>query len=69
MYNNLKRVLKEKGITNVMLAEFLGVSEKTASNKLNGNTDFTLAEAMKINKLLCQEYTMDFLFAVYLEAS
>ncbi len=69
MYNNLKRVLKEKGITNVMLAEFLGVSEKTASNKLNGNTDFTLAEAMKINKLLCPEYTMDFLFAVYLEAS
>ncbi len=69
MYNNLKRVLKEKGITNVMLAEFLGVSEKTASNKLNGNTDFTLAEAMKINKLLCSEYTMDFLFAVYLEAS
>lgn len=46
MYNNLKRVLKEKGITNVMLAE-----------------------AMKINKLLCPEYTMDFLFAVYLEAS
>lgn len=41
MYLNLKCVLYQKNIAIKQYAEFLGVSEKTAQNKLQGVTDFT----------------------------
>lgn len=33
------------------VAKALGINEKTARNKINGVTDFTLPEAIKINDL------------------
>ena len=41
MFTNLKTVLYQKGISLRQYAQFLGVSEKTIQNKLNGITDFT----------------------------
>ncbi|WP_312071859.1 helix-turn-helix transcriptional regulator [Anaerotignum propionicum] len=62
MMKNLRNELQKKNISIVAFASFLGVSEKTAQNKLNGVTDFTYPEAIKISSLLFPEYTMTYLF-------
>ena len=41
MLNNLKKELAAKKITTKSFAEFLGICEKSATNKLNGKTEFT----------------------------
>lgn len=62
MYKNLVKILNEKKITMKAYAEFLGVSEKTAQNKIYGRTEFTLGEATKTCTFICPEYRMDFVF-------
>lgn len=62
MYKNLMKILNEKKITAKSYAEFLGVSEKTAQNKIYGRTEFTLGEATKTCSFICPEYRMDFVF-------
>lgn len=63
MYKNLVEILKRKGITIKTYAELLGVSEKTAQNKIYVRTEFTLGEALKTCALM-PEYKMDYIFAV-----
>lgn len=63
MFTNLKTVLYQKGISLRQYAQFLGVSEKTIQNKLNGITDFTYPEFRKTCILLLPEYNADFLFS------
>lgn len=62
MYANLKNVLYQKGITIKRYAEFLGIGEKTAYNKLTGITDFTYPEFRKTCTILLPEYSADYLF-------
>lgn len=62
MFKNLKIELHKKNITIIALAKFLEVNEKTVQNKLNGKTDFTYPEAIKISKYLFPEYTLSYLF-------
>lgn len=62
MYNNLAEILKRKGITNKTFADYLGVTEKSVWNKIQGKTEFTLSEALKTCALM-PEYKMDFVFA------
>ena len=47
MYKNLVEILKRKGITIKAYAELLGISEKSAQNKIYARTEFTLGEAVK----------------------
>lgn len=61
MYKNLMEILKRKGITNKTYADYLGISEKTVWNKLQGKTEFTLGEALK-TCVLMPEYKMDYIF-------
>lgn len=61
--NNLKEALSRKNITTKSFAEFLGVSEKTAQNKLSGKTEFTYSEFKKITTFLLPEYNAEYLFA------
>lgn len=63
MFKNLRNALSDKGITLKAYAEFLGVTEKTIQNKMNGKTEFTLAEAVKTSNFLLPEYRLDYLFA------
>lgn len=63
MLNNLKTELRKKGISIKLYAEFLGVSEKTAQNKINGITDFSYPEFKKTCVMLFPEYNPDYLFA------
>lgn len=62
MYKNLEKILTNKKITKKAYAEFLGVSEKTAQNKIYGRTEFTLGEAIKTCSFICPEYRLDFVF-------
>lgn len=63
MYKNLVKILNEKKITMKAYAEFLGVTEKTVQNKIQGKTEFTLSEATKTCTIICPEYKMDYVFA------
>lgn len=64
MFKNLKKILDDKGITVKAYAEFLGVSEKTAHNKIQGKTEFLFSEVIKTCTFICPEYRMEYVFAV-----
>lgn len=61
MFNNLKTAIQDRSMTLKAFADFLGISEKTLQNKLNGVTEFSLGEAEKI-ELLFQKYKREYLF-------
>ena len=63
MLSNLKTALVQKHITVRGLADFLGITEKTAHNKLAGTTDFTYPEAQRISMELFPEYNITYLFS------
>ena len=63
MYKNLVEILKRKGITIKAYAELLGISEKSAQNKIYARTEITLGEALKTCALM-PEYKMDYVFAM-----
>lgn len=67
MNSNLIAELVKKGISarNVakVIAKTVGVSEKTARNKINGTTEWTLPEAIKINdELFERSMSIEYLF-------
>lgn len=59
---NLRTVMAIKRISTAALAAVIGVTEKTANNKLNGETEFTLYEALTIKRELFPEYDLVYLF-------
>ena len=63
MYDNLKRELSKKGISNKALAEFLGVDEKTIQNRFSGKCDWGFKEVSQITRFLLPEYRLEWLFA------
>ncbi|BAO04886.1 MULTISPECIES: helix-turn-helix transcriptional regulator [Clostridium] len=50
--NNLKEILKDKGIKQVWLAEQVGINSKTLSNIINGKYNTSLEVALKISEVL-----------------
>jgi hypothetical protein len=62
MYANLYDALKRKGISLKKYAEFLGVTEKTVQNKIQGQTEFTLSEVDRTLNFIFPEYTLSYLF-------
>lgn len=63
MLANLKKALENKGITLRVYAAVIGVSEKTAWNKINEETPITYPEARITKRELFPEYDSDYLFA------
>lgn len=61
MAKNLRNVLYAKGIDIKVYAKIIGVTEKTARNKLEGLTDFTYPE-IKATSGILPEYRISFLF-------
>ena len=61
MYPNLEIEMLRKKITNKALARIIGVSDKTIQNKMHGETEFTLPEAMTIMELF-PEFNLTYLF-------
>ena len=62
MYKNLLEILNKKKITMKAYAEFLGVSEKTVQNKVDGRTEYALSEATKTCSFIEPEDKLDFIF-------
>lgn len=62
MFENLRRAVTDKPLSMKAYAEFLGVTEKTLQNKMNGVTEFSLAEVEKTSKYLFPELKIDYLF-------
>lgn len=60
-YKNLENALHNEGITQRQFAEAIGVSEKTAYNKLKGRSTISIPESKKIRVLL-PKYNADWLF-------
>lgn len=59
---NAKRAIVQKSIPMKMLADYLGIAEKTLFNKLTGSTEFTYGEARKLHELL-PEYSLEYLMS------
>lgn len=62
MLANLKKALDTKGISLKAYAAVLGISEKSAWNKVNEETVITFPEARATKKELFPEYDFDYLF-------
>ena len=54
-YNKLKGFMRENGIIYSHIAELLGVTQTTVSQKVNGQSDFTVSEA----ELIMRKYNAD----------
>ena len=61
MFPNLTAELEKMKISTKDFAFRLGISERTARNKLAGKTEFTLAEGVKIGSMFPDE-KLDYLF-------
>lgn len=62
-YTKFKAWMNENNVTGQDLADLLGVSKSTISKKLNGLSDFSLAEI----RIICAEYNIssDVYFIAY----
>jgi plasmid maintenance system antidote protein VapI len=61
MFSNLLAELTRENIPIKEFAKKIGVTEKSARNKLNGKTEFTLSEIQKTFDLF-PDLKMDYLF-------
>lgn len=61
MFKNLNAELSRIGMKTEAFARYLGVSKKTANNKLTGRTEFTLSEIEKVSSLF-PNMSIDYLF-------
>lgn len=62
MLHNISAEMARNGMTNRMLAEKLGVSEKTISNWRSGNTDIPSTKLIEMSRMF--GVTTDYLLGV-----
>lgn len=62
MFECLKREMLTQKISIHQLSEKVGVTEKTLRNKINGITDFTWPEVLKIRNLVASHLHLEELF-------
>lgn len=60
---NVRKVLSSKGVSTLAVAKLLGVTEKTAYNKITGESEIYFNEAIKITDNFLPEYNMRYLFS------
>lgn len=64
MFPNLIVELRRKKYSQRGLAKYIGISESSMKNKMNGKTQFTLAEMRAIQSVI-KTCSIDWLFAEY----
>ena len=63
MLKNLEKALTEKNITRTQVASALGYKRYTTiSDKIEGKTQFSFDEAVKLKKTFFPEYELEYLF-------
>lgn len=60
----IEQALRGKNIGCKVLAKTLGIAEKTAWNKIHGETEFSITEAQITKRDLLPEYDLDYLFPI-----
>ena len=63
MFPNLEAEMARSKITQLQMAEMLGVTPTTLSFKLNGKSSLSLKECVLIKQLMFPDKTLDYLFA------
>lgn len=63
MFPNLEAEMARSKITQLQMAEILGVTPTTLSFKLNGKSSLSLKECVLIKQLMFPDKTLDYLFA------
>jgi plasmid maintenance system antidote protein VapI len=63
----IRAAMDKRNLTYSGLASLLGISEKTAKNKVAGRSEFTYGEARKV-KAIFPEYDLDYLMSTEAEA-
>lgn len=63
MYPNFKGERNRLGFTLAMLADILGVTIGTLSQKLSGKYELTLSEAKKLKDAIGSDKSLEWLFA------
>lgn len=64
MFSNLRAEMARKNITGYELAEKIGITNGTFSQKFNGKNEFTLKEVKAIKEALDTDLSIDVLFAL-----
>lgn len=60
---NIKRVMRDKGISIEAVSAILNIHRNSAANKVNGFSAFRVDEAFKLRDNLFPEYNIDYLFS------
>ena len=60
--DNLKAEMQRNGLTVRDIMEAIGCSEKTARNKINGDTEFTFLEAESVRNKLFPGLRLEYMF-------
>lgn len=63
MYSNLEAEMARVKVTQAHLAKELGITATTLSLKLNGKSNLSLKECVKIKQILGTDASIDYLFA------
>lgn len=63
MYSNLDAEMARAKITQAHLAKELGMTPTTLSFKLNGRSNLSLKECVRIKRILGTDLSIDYLFA------
>ena len=61
-FTTLRAEMARKGLKGTDIAKALQISKKSAYNKINGITEFTLKETITIRDKFFPDMTIDFLF-------
>lgn len=61
-FNTLRAEVMRRGLTISQFAEIIKMNKPTLSNKLNGHSDFTLSECLKIKAALNFNDSVEVLF-------
>ena len=61
-YANLKGEIAKRGITQSEIAALLKMHPNTVSNKINGDSSFSIEEAFKIKQAFFPEMDLSYLF-------
>lgn len=62
MAAGIKTAMQSKGITIEAVASLLKIHRNSASNKVNGETEFSVREALTLQSNMFPEYTMQYLY-------
>ena len=62
-YSNLKAELARKGVSIEEVSKMLNIHRNSVTNKINGETPFTVEEAFKIHDRYFPKLSLDYLFA------